>query len=125
MTTTKLLLALALTLLPACQPHGVERALDAANAALGATRVAVDEAADVHKQLVIDATRACADELGATSTSAERKACLEKRGFSPEQIADFERALDKVAEGYDMIVEAMGLIEQGWSDVQQHLAGAR
>lgn len=124
----------------ACKPQGVERALDAANTALGATRIAVNEAAEVHKQLTIEATRACAAELGmarsdvrraapavlvavlvANTTPEQRRACLERHGFSPEQTAAFERALDKVSEGYDLIVEALGLIEEGWAEARKHL----
>lgn len=142
MTTTQRLIA-SLVLLAACKPNNIERALDATNTALGATRIVIDETAERHKQLTADAVRACAAELGVTTalrgeptvrvailleaatTPEQRHDCLARRGFAPEQIQRFEDALAKISEGYDLIVEALGLIQQGWTDAQTHLGGAQ
>lgn len=116
-----LTLVLALVL-PACRPQGVQEGLDGINIALGATRIAVDEVAEEHKRLTASAARACAQLLGSDSTEEQRHDCLAKQGFAPEQIEQFEQALEKISEGYDLITEAVELIGRGWADAQEHMS---
>lgn len=113
LSLTAMLIAFAvafLCALLACAPS-IGKALHRADEGMAVLDVTITETADIYETAGQAAIHRCAEEI-AGGTEAERHDCLEKQGFSPEQIAEVEAALAKLRDAYDMIADALGAIRQ-------------
>jgi hypothetical protein len=104
-------IALALTLGCAHTPD-VHDAIDGGQIALGFIRESAKPLEEIHHaatDAAIAYCRALADD-----TAESRRECLERVGFSPKQIDEYETALEAVSKAYDAIAESLDAIEKAW-----------
>lgn len=102
-----------LTLLGGCahQPD-LGRAVEAGQLAMGVVRESTTVLEQAHHTATDAAIAYCRATVPPDADIAAREACLTKTGFSPAQIEQHQRALEKLGEAYDAIAAALELMAE-------------
>lgn len=88
------------------------RAVKAGTIAMGVVRESARVLEDAHHVATDAAIAGCRATLPADADQGQREDCLARAGFSPSQIEQHQRALDKLGEAYDAIAGALELMDE-------------
>lgn len=113
-------LLFVLLVAPGCA-HGLNGTIDGIEKSAAGTSVVIDEASKIWAAGVEAQVAYCkAKGLGPEATEEERAACMGILGRGDEA----EPALDKVSQGYDLVVEGLELMRAGAEELEPYLEAA-
>lgn len=104
------LLPIAFVLVGCAHAPDVHDAIDGGQIVLGFIR----EDARPLEQVNHVATDAAIARCKGETTPEIRKACLERIGFGPADLEQYEKALEDVAAAYDAIAKSLDALERAW-----------
>ena len=90
-----------------------------ADKSMAVVDVIANKGARLYQEATLAAINVCRAELGDTSTPEKREACLRRKGFAPDQVAQVREAYEALARAYDDIASALDEIREAAPVLEQ------